>query len=278
MLIRHIVIEYRMSHPGCGMHKMYEHLRPISIGRDKFVKLMKSWDLDIKKRSRPCITTIPGSIRFPNYIEGLLVSDINQVWQTDITYIRIGLCHYYLIFIIDVYSQKVVSYQVSETMHAIHNLKCLRRALKARRITKENQLIHHSDRGAQFTSLEYLDELNKKQIKISMSSKGQDNAYGERINGIIKNEYLVYRKIKSFGHLKRWTKQAVEHYNLCRINMKLQNKVSPELFEENLKEQSIDQRPKNIIYSNKNYKIKDNQSYLSDIVRSTNGAHVCPIN
>ena len=208
----------------------------------------------------------------------MLVYDINCVWQTDITYFYVGVTYYYLIFIIDVYSQYIVSYQVSESMHAIHNVQCLKRALRTRKITRKNKLIHHSDRGAQFTSNEYLNVLYSSKIKISMGLKGQDNAYGERINGVIKNEYLNFRNIKTYKELKQWTKQAVNHYNKCRINRKQLNKISPEIFEEKLLNLDYGNRPKVVIYSSGNYNCKIDEHYLSQIPKKDRKHHICPIN
>jgi len=275
--IHDLVLEYRDRHPGCGIYKMYRHLCPLGLGRDKFVCLMSSWGLSHQKPSRPKVTTIPGFLRFPNLIEGMLIYEINRVWQTDITYFCIGLTYYYLIFIIDVYSQIIVGYKVSESMHAIHNLQCLRGAIKKRKIKKRDNLIHHSDRGAQFTSKEYLSVLYKNDIKISMGLKGQDNAYGERINGIIKNEYLNYRTIKTYSELKKWTKQAVLHYNTCRINCKQLNNLSPKIFEEKLLNLSYQNRPKVVMFSKGNYTAKKDESFLNAIPKEERQPYMCPL-
>ncbi len=197
------------------------------------------------------------------------------MWQTDITYFFIGLDTYYLIFIIDVYTKVIKAHKASASLHAYHNLVCLKQAIKATKNIKE--LIHHSDRGCQFTSLEYLNTLHSHKISISMSEKGQDNAYAERVNGIIKNEYLRLREIKSYRSLIRWTNQAVKHYNTIRIHRNLPNKQSPIDFSEKLVLLSYQERPKVIIYADGNKAIREDKVFLNSFSKKDLQAHNCPI-
>jgi hypothetical protein len=275
--IRISVKNYKEKHPGCGLYKLYDQLNPQGLGRDKFVDLLQLWGYGIKKHFKPYKTTIPGYLRFPNLIEGLLLTGLNQVWQTDITYYNVGLQHCYIIFIIDVYSQLIVSYKVSETMHATNNLICLKQGIKSRGIDSKSELIHHSDAGTQFTSLKYMNELERRGIYMSMGQRGQDNAYVERLNGIIKLEYLDYRIIETFRDLRKWTKQAVSHYNNERINNALTGKQSPKMFEKKLKEMNENKRPKIILYSKGNYELKNDRQYLRDLVITNGSRIVCPI-
>ena len=277
LLIRLLVQEYRERHPGCGMAKMYDQLSLDFIGRDKFIERLKDLGLQREKPRTRLRTTIPGAIRWPNLIEGMLLSDINQVWQTDITYFIIGQTHYYMIFIIDVYSKKIISYKVSRTMHAINNIKCLKRAIRQRGLENLNRLIHHSDLGSQFTSFNYMEILIRNNIKKSMGEKGQDNAYAERINGTIKNEYLMYRNIENFGQLKRWTKQAVTHYNEIRIHQHLPGTISPTNFEKKLLTLSYKERPKEVIYAKQNEKVKYDECLLNSFSIKELNRMLCPL-
>ena len=110
-------------------------------------------------------------------------------------------------------------------------------------------LIHHSDRGGQYVDKAYLNLLESSGITVSMGLKAQDNAYAERINGIIKNEYLKRWEIKSFFDLKRKLNKAVKHYNGKRFHSSLPNNLSPVSFEKSLLDLYSQKRPKVIIYA-----------------------------
>jgi hypothetical protein len=221
------VDELRSEHPGCGVEKMYSTLEPDFIGRDKFIETFMSLGYRVKKIKNYYKTTIPVSYKYPNLIEGLVVSCENMVWQSDITYFDVNGRFYYLVFLIDVYSRKIVGYAVSDHLRAEANIKALKMALTGRSAPK----IHHSDRGGQYIDNTYTNLLKENGTNISMGLIAQDNAYAERLNGIIKNEYLKYKIINSFEDLKKETKKAVEHYNNKRIHGSLPNKLNPNHFE-----------------------------------------------
>ncbi|WP_216746083.1 DDE-type integrase/transposase/recombinase [Paucihalobacter ruber] len=148
------------------------------------------------------------------------------IWQSDITYIRVGEKFYYAVFIIDVYTKKIVGYQVSDHMRAIANVKVLRMALKSKKAPE----IHHLDRGSQYIYNEYINLLKDKSFKMSMAKTAQDNAYAERINRTIKNDYIEHWKPKSFEQLKQMVKKALNQYNTVRSYNNI-GKISPMQFE-----------------------------------------------
>ena len=121
---------------------------------------------------------------------------------------------YYAVFIVDVYSKEIVGHQVSDHMRAEANVKALKQAL----ISHKAPLIHHSDRGSQYTYHEYINLLQQYNCSISMGLTAQDNAFAERINRTIKEEYLAYWKPMTFHQLKHQVKKAVENYNFKRIH------------------------------------------------------------
>ena len=206
--------ELRAAQPGCGVEKMYYTLRPDFLGRDRFISLAMELGYRLKiKRIRPK-TTKSGNYYYPNLIEGRTFCKPNEVWQSDITYYEIEDRFYYLTFLIDIYTKIIVGYAVSDHLRAQANLGALKMALEQ----FGHPQIHHSDRGSQYLYKPYLNQLKEKKTQISMGLIGQENAFAERINGTIKNEYLRHRKIVSFEALKRWTKQAVEDYNGRRIH------------------------------------------------------------
>lgn len=266
----------RKEHPGCGVEKMYYTLRPDWLGRDKFISIFIELGYRVFKQKNYQKTTIPVSSKYKNLIEGLMVRDKNIVWQTDITYYPVGDRFYYIIFILDVYTKKILGYKVSDHLRAEANLMALKMALKKRN-GDISQLIHHSDRGSQYINKEYVELLKKKNIQISMGYKAQDNAYAERINGTIKNEYLKYREIKNFKDLQKELNRAVNHYNKRRLHNELPGRIPPEKFEEYLIHLNSQNRPTVIIYAEGNYKIKAVSNRPDFKPKAEPLAHNCPI-
>lgn len=221
------VNKLRREHPGCGVEKLYYSLKPEFIGRDRFIEVMMSlgYRLKVKKNYRK--TTRSGIYNYSNLIKGMTVEAPNTIWQSDITYFHVGDRFYYGVFIIDVYTKKIVGYQVSDNMQANANVSALKMALKENKAPA----YHHSDRGVQYGASTYLKLLQDNSVKISMGKSAQDNAYAERINGIIKNEYINYWRPKTFKNLKTMVRRAVNQYNQRRIHNSLK-RVIPKEFEQ----------------------------------------------
>ena len=266
----------KSEHPGCGVEKLYYTLEPNRLGRDKFIDYFMDLGYRVKRIRNYIRTTIPVDSKYQNFISGMLLNDRNQVWQTDITYYHVGHRFYYITFIIDVYTKKIVSYQVSDNLRAEANLKALRQALKMNKGVIDG-LIHHSDRGSQYTEKRYTGLLAKNGVSISMSKKAQDNAYAERINGIIKNEYLAYKEITGLNELKKEVKKAVKHYNNKRLHRNLPKWNTPIQFEEKLVHLSDQNRPKELVYAEENCKIKKASSFLNFRPEIEPQKKVCPI-
>lgn len=216
----------RKEHPGCGVEKMYHTLNPNFIGRDRFIDLFMDLGFRLNKKRNYKRTTYSGSIYYPNLIKGMMVNAPSTVWQSDITYIYVAGEFYYAVFIIDVFTKKIVGYQVSDHMRATANVKAMNMALK----DNKAPLIHHSDRGAQYIYKQYIKLLKDNDSQISMALSAQDNAYAERINRTIKEEYLDYWKPKNFQQLKRQLNKAVNYYNNKRPHNNI-GKLSPVDFE-----------------------------------------------
>ena len=225
------VDDRRAEHPGEGLEKMYWNLKPEGLGRDKFCRIFKQLGYGVRRTKSPIRTTIPAHKVFKNLIEGRILTRPNQLWQSDITYIKIGDRFYYLTFIIDVYTRRIVGYAVSKSLRAEANIKTLKAALGQFNQQELQGLIHHSDRGSQYTDGRYLGLLRSHNTQISMGCKAQDNAFAERINGVIKNEYLILRDLKSFQQLRYYTKQAVTDYNTKRHHGSL-GRCSPAEYEQ----------------------------------------------
>lgn len=239
----------RREHPGCGVEKMYYALSPDFIGRDRFIELFMQLGFRVKRKKNYIRTTFASSYYYPNVISGMLISKPNQVWQSDITYVKMGERFYYAVFIIDVYTKKIVGYNLSNSLRATANVKALKMALRKHPPPD----VHHSDRGSQYIYKEYIKLLKENGVIISMCQNALDNAYAERINQTIKNEYLQYWTPKTYEQLKRMVKKAVEHYNTKRPHNNLKRKT-PVNFEQEVVNLSLQNRPKVTIYIDRNLK------------------------
>jgi transposase InsO family protein len=213
--------ELRLEHPGCGVKKMYRTLKPDFIGRDRFIDIFMQLGYRVKRKKNYRRTTYASANSYPNLIKGMSVTTPSVIWQSDITYIELGGRFYYAVFILDVFTRKIVGYKVSDHMRASANVQALKMALRHH----TPPAIHHSDRGSQYTYKAYTALLNQNNCSISMGLSAQDNAYAERIHLTIKDEYLSYWEPKSYIQLRNQVRKAVNHYNLKRVHDELNNKT-----------------------------------------------------
>jgi len=261
---------------GCGVEKMYYTLKPDFIGRDRFISIMMELGYRVKYKKNYIRTTIPGYYKYPNLIEGSIVSWINEVWQSDITYIHVGGRFYYLVFIIDVYSRRIVGYSASDHLRVEANIRALKMAIKLRNGDDLSNLIHHSDRGSQYIANSYIAILIRNSISISMGSVATENAFAERINGTIKNSYLSYKGMESLKDLKREVKKAVRHYNNKRPHDSLA-KRTPVAFEKEILNSVDQKRPTVNIYTEGYPKFKEAKRLFELGPKEGLGAHICPM-
>lgn len=203
----------------------------------------------------------------------MILWDKDQLWQSDITYIKVGSHYYYLVFIIDVYTKRILGYCASDHLRAEANIIALKMAIKTRGGSIVG-LIHHSDKGSQYIDKQYTAILINNGVNISMGLKAQENAYAERVNGIIKNEYLECWDIKTLAELKRKTRKAVEHYNNKRKHSSILRK-SPIEFEKEIINLSIQKRPKDIVYAEGNPGIKEALNNIDSLKEEDLYAPVC---
>lgn len=235
--------QLRKEHPGCGVEKMYRTLSPDFIGRDRFVNLFMNLGYRIKRNKNYRRTTFSTNLYYPNLIKGSVINAPNEIWQSDITYIEVGKRFYYVVFIIDVYTKKIVGFNVSDSLRAEANVKALKMALR----TNKAPRIHHSDRGSQYIYKPYIELLKSNNSLISMGLIAQDNAYAERINRTIKEEYIDYWKPKDYQQLKRYISKAVNNYNSKRGHQNINN-MAPIEFENYWKNLNENNKPKITIF------------------------------
>lgn len=233
------IADLREMHPEMGARKMYHIIKPDNIGRDKFILLSIENGFGVHKQRSFQRTTYNSYIyKYKNLIDGAVLFDINNVWVSDITYFRVQQVYFYLTFILDLYSRRIIGSIAYPSLEAKANILALNMALKTRDVFHYDNLIHHSDRGTQYTSNAYTDLLLKKNISISMCDSVYQNVHAERVNGIIKNEYLKHWTINSFSSLKLCLKKAVSLYNYERPHMAL-NYMTPVEYEAHIKNISI---------------------------------------
>lgn len=275
-VLRDQVDQVRDEHPGCGLEKLYWLLRPEGIGRDKFIAIFQQLGYGVKKRRLYHRTTIPTQVKFPNLITGMRLDGPNQLWQSDITYVLVKGRFYYLVFMIDAYTKVIKGHAVSDHLKAEANIKTLKMAIKSTQ-SDLSGLIHHSDRGSQYIERYYQHLLLQKGVYISMGLQAQENAYAERINGTIKNEYLIYRDITTFEQLKREVKRAIKHYNHQRPHNHLPERMTPWLFEQQCLSWEHRDRPTVIVYAEGKNKLNGASSPFEFTPRTGPLAHDCPI-
>lgn len=242
-LLEQVRIE-RKAHPRMGARVLYFKLNPEKIGRVRYESLLLKNGFRLRKLKNYFRTTDSSWVRFKNLIAGVTLNDINQVWVSDITYYLIAQQVYYITTIMDLYSRRILGYSISERMFAEDSsMKCLRMSLRLRRVNFFNQLIHHSDRGSQYRFKPYVDLLQSKGARISMCKNVYDNAHMERLNGTIKNDYLIPLGVESLRLLKHMLPVVIKRYNDERPHSSL-NKMTPLAFEQYILTISLAKRPK----------------------------------
>lgn len=200
----------------------------IKIGRDKFFDLLRNNGLLIKKRQRKTRTTFSYHHyhTYPNLIKEISVSRINQVIVTDITYLYLRKCDCfaYLFLVTDLFSRKIIGYNISDNLSAKPGVKALKMALN--NMSDTDNSIHHSDRGIQYCSYEYTSLLKKKGIRISMTENSDplENAVAERINRTVKEEFTEEKQISfnNFNEAKNTMAQIITFYNEQRPHRSLE--------------------------------------------------------
>lgn len=227
-IVLQLVTAIRKDHSRMGGRKIYFMIKEditrlnIKMGRDALFDLLAAEHLLVQRRKRKHITTNSNHWykKYPNLIKNLVPDGPNQIWVSDITYIRTKQEFLYLFLITDAYSKKILGYRLAKNLDSTHAVNSLQDAIK-NTCQPISGLIHHSDRGIQYCSKEYTDLLNKHAISISMTENGDplENPIAERINGILKDEYL-YDKINNHNNLDIIElSKSIEKYNTLRPHL-----------------------------------------------------------
>lgn len=228
-IILKLVREIRIKLPMLGGKKLLKKLGPeftkmgIELGRDKFFEILRRNAQLIRRKKRYTKTT-NSSHRFriyDNLIKDIKPTKSDQVYVSDITYIYTEEGFGYLPLITDLYSRKIVGFDFSGSLNFEGSIRALKMAITG----KENLsgMIHHSDRGIQYCSNAYTEILSKTGILISMSEKGNpyENAVAERVNGILKEEFMLAQTFRTISDARKAVKAAIESYNELRPHMSI---------------------------------------------------------
>lgn len=224
----------RKQIPGIGGLPLYRMLKEellqhnITIGRDSFYSLLRKHQMLIKRRKRYVITTDSNHpyYKWSNLTAGLNVTATEQLWVSDITYLRTEAGFVYLSLITDAYSRKITGYHLSLRLKAQGCIIALNKAIASLRIEKEKRkLIHHSDRGIQYCCDEYVPILQNNNIQISMTQTGSpyDNALAERVNGILKTQVGLGKVFKNYAEAAAGVSQAIHAYNCLKTHSSVSN-------------------------------------------------------
>lgn len=236
--IQGMVMELRRFMPRLGGRKLYFLLksafaaRGIKLGRDGFFDYLREHRLLVEPVKRYTKTThsTHWMRKHPNRLEGAEVNQVEQAFVSDITYVETEEGVHYLSLVTDAYSRKIMGYEVSDDLRADSVVKALRLAARQRKTRRP--LIHHSDRGLQYCSAIYQQELNQQGMTPSMTD-GHDcyqNALAERVNGILKQEFLLY-KCRTLNDLKELVRESVDIYNCLRPHLSLGMKTPEQVHE-----------------------------------------------
>lgn len=217
----------RKKHPRMGTRKLYHQLKPrlqahgIKMGRDKLFNLLGEHGLLITPRRRGPRTTNGAATRWGNLLKQTRIERPNQGWVADISYLHTldGFC--YMALISDVYSRKILGWDVSDSLELDGALRALDMALED--LPDGDRVIHHSDRGGQYRSKAYTDRLQSRQCLISMTEKDHcaENAQAERVNGILKGEYYLDVVFTDIAQARKAVESAINLFNTERPHLSL---------------------------------------------------------
>jgi transposase InsO family protein len=225
-----LINEIRRDHPRMSARDMYIKLSPSIMGRDQFERFCFASGYRVKRLKNYRVTTNnQGVTRFPNKIKAIKLTGVNQVFVSDITYFEIGYKFYYLTFIMDLFNREIVGWSASENLRTeCTTLPALHRLILERGRSNLIGAIIHSDGGGQYYCKEFKTLTNSLKMTNSMTEETvYENAHAERLNGVIKNNYLYPYGPKDLFSLRRLLDRAVLMYNTGKPHKAL-GKLTPE--------------------------------------------------
>ena len=242
-LVCGLVVRERRLQPRLGTRKLHHMLQGelqrtgIRIGRDRMFEELRKRD----QLLRPLPAQFPRTTQsyhnlpvFENLIEKKVANQPNEIWVSDLTYLRTGEGHLYLALITDLYSRKIVGWHVGDTLEAVGCVRALEGALKD--LPEHCNPVHHSDRGSQYCCHEYVNRLREHGLGISMTQSNHcaENALAERMNGILKQEYGLGMEFVTKAHARQAARQGIWLYNTRRPHTALGYRVPDQVHQSSL--------------------------------------------
>ena len=220
-MILSLTREARVDFPRMGANKLRIYLQPkfekmgIDIGRDAYAALLADNQMSVRRRRSQRKTTFSHHryYKYPNLIRDYIPAAPNRLWVSDITYVEVGYGFIYLSLVTDAYSRKIMGWDLSRDLSSSGAVRALKKALTS--LPAGSSLIHHSDRGTQYCCTEYVKILEKCKARISMTESGDplENAIAERVNGILKTEWLDKQRLKSWDDALSYVGKIIDLYN-----------------------------------------------------------------
>jgi len=240
-IVLKMVKEIRQDLPRAGVPKLHFMLQSklqqhgIKMGRDALYQLLGEHGYLLRYRRRKPYTTDSNHPykKYPNLIRDLqYLTHPGQLWVSDITYIRLSNGFCYLSIITDAYSHKIIGHCLHPTLHSDGPITALLQAIKSKR---QASLIHHSDRGSQYCCADYVCMLEHYHIQISMTENGDpyENAIAERVNGILKEEFLLGRTFATYSEAQQAVDHATDKYNHIRPHASCDNLTPVQAHDQN---------------------------------------------
>lgn len=236
-LVVSLVQGVRRRHPRMGGRKLYRKLKAdledagVKMGRDRFLALLRARGLHVPRLpgaprttdSRHCLPL------FRNLISELEPTGPDQIWVSDITYVRLEKQFVYVALIMDLYSRKIVGHHCGDSLEASGCIKALEKALG--QLPADGYPIHHSDRGCQYCCHDYVNLLRERDLPVSMTELNHcyENAHAERLNGILKQEYRLGMTFRDRAQAQRAVEEAIWLYNNERPHLSLGYRVPAEV-------------------------------------------------
>lgn len=220
-ILLQLIAKERKKMPRLGGRKLLVRIQPklpgeLYLGRDSLFDFLREKGLLVRKRRNRTRTTFSSHWlrKYPNIIKDLVPQRAHQLWVSDITYIETKQGFGYLSLITDAYSRKIVGWALGSTLEAKHTISALKMAL--RQLPKGvRDVIHHSDRGVQYCCEDYVKILKENHFRISMTENGDplENSIAERVNGILKDEWLNHIKLETLEEAHKELTQIIKTYN-----------------------------------------------------------------
>ena len=242
-MVLQLVCQIRARQPRIGVRKLYQLLKPdfeklnCQLGRDALFRLLKAHGLLVGSSKRGHNTTCANHRfhRYPNRITDVVGDRIHQVFVADITYLQTVDGFVYLALVTDLFSRKIVGFDVSDSLSVDGALRACKMAIQP--VTQSDALIHHSDRGVQYCCHAYTQLLESHGVQLSMTQNGDvyQNAVAERVNGILKIEFLLNHTFGSIHQATANAKQSVAIYNNERPHLSLGYQTPQEVYHKSQK-------------------------------------------